>query len=386
MEYNSWGMRVFDGLNKDIEQLMDNFVKTGSVRYEGFCQIWQEMNFSLVYCGLKIMEHKREFIEEAFRLAVAYLSPPFDFQQRTGGLYLMYAFYSTQRYQPKLKIRLSLQQWEHLKDIESEFKNQGHLDAAYILMKLKAAKAFIFAYSSKQFCFHKGYVEESSDKMVAEMQRDIEQAFPEDLLRKLHETHHKYQLLKSQLGISENLNHVTSSMAEVIAQRFQDIDGEEDKNGNSSKRSSRSERLAQLKAKSFSFMVDPEEQAASQPSSADDGENPSSSRSKSTVSGTSGRRRAKVPVDPDSRPLVDKLMPVLQKYNISESEDDEQEPKDLPAESQNKLPEIEAEEMPKSKAAKVKKTRKRKIGQAGDQKKALLSPKRKRQSPRKKKR
>lgn len=49
MEYNSWGMRVFDGLNKDIEQLMDNFVKTGSVRYEGFCQIWQEMNFSLVY-------------------------------------------------------------------------------------------------------------------------------------------------------------------------------------------------------------------------------------------------------------------------------------------------------------------------------------------------
>ncbi|PIK55619.1 putative snRNA-activating protein complex subunit 1 [Apostichopus japonicus] len=272
--------------------------------------------------GLKIMEHKREFTEEAFRLAVAYLSPPFDFQQRTGGLYLMYAFYSTQRYQPKLKIRLSLQQWEHLKDIELEFKNQGHLDAAYILMKLKAAKAFIFAYSSKQFCFHKGYVEESSDKMVAEMQRDIEQAFPEDLLRKLHETHHKYQLLKSQLGISENLNHVTSSMAEVIAQRFQDIDGEEDKNGNSSKRSSRSERVAQLKAKSFSFMVDPEEQAASQPSSADDGENPSSSRSKSTVSGTSGRRRAKVPVDPDSRPLVDKLMPVLQKYNISESEDD----------------------------------------------------------------
>lgn len=113
---------------------------------------------------------KRTFSQLILDTASRFLLPPFSFQIRVGGLYLLYSLYKCQIASPPeqvsnmltwyvdhqielspnwikcsvLQIRLALKDWEDIKKFEKDAVDAQHLDAVYILRQLMLQKAFHF--------------------------------------------------------------------------------------------------------------------------------------------------------------------------------------------------------------------------------------------------
>ncbi|XP_062902509.1 snRNA-activating protein complex subunit 1b isoform X2 [Mobula hypostoma] len=137
-------MSLTAGLKTDYERLLLHFQQTGSVRYEEFSAIWRDMKFSTIFYGKMGKIDRRTFAREALALASRYFFPPYSFQIRLGGLYLLYGLYNTQLCQPKEKIRIALKNWDEVVSCQEEMVNAEHFDAVYILKKLLNDKAFHF--------------------------------------------------------------------------------------------------------------------------------------------------------------------------------------------------------------------------------------------------
>ncbi|XP_030595959.1 snRNA-activating protein complex subunit 1-like [Archocentrus centrarchus] len=128
-------------LTEDVEQLLARFQQMDSVRYEDFSAIWREMGFSDVFCGTISTGETKRFCRVALATAVKYFMPPYSYQIRVGGLYLMFGFYHTQLAEPPVMIRLALKDWTHVQTFLKESVDSGHLDVVYIYKKLVATKA-----------------------------------------------------------------------------------------------------------------------------------------------------------------------------------------------------------------------------------------------------
>uniref|UniRef100_A0A4W6BUR4 Small nuclear RNA activating complex, polypeptide 1b n=1 Tax=Lates calcarifer TaxID=8187 RepID=A0A4W6BUR4_LATCA len=112
-----------------------------SVRYEVFSTIWREMSFSDVFRGIASMSEMKRFCRTTLATAMKYFLPPYSFQIRVGGLYLMFGFYHTQLAVPPVKIRLALKDWDLVQKFLKDSVEAGHHDVVYIYQKLDAAKA-----------------------------------------------------------------------------------------------------------------------------------------------------------------------------------------------------------------------------------------------------
>ncbi|XP_067649324.1 snRNA-activating protein complex subunit 1-like isoform X2 [Haliotis asinina] len=62
------------------------------------------MKFSYLYAGRKNDRECREFYEEVNHIALSFHLLPYDFQVRTGGLYILYGLYFTQPCIPKIPV------------------------------------------------------------------------------------------------------------------------------------------------------------------------------------------------------------------------------------------------------------------------------------------
>uniref|UniRef100_A0A672GW96 snRNA-activating protein complex subunit 1-like n=1 Tax=Salarias fasciatus TaxID=181472 RepID=A0A672GW96_SALFA len=126
----------------DEPLLLGRFQQRDSVRYQDFSAIWREMRFSDVFLGVSTHSELRRFCGVALTTAVKYFLPPYSYQIRVGGLYLMFALYQTQLFQPPVKIRLALRDWAHAQTFLFDSVDSGHHDVVYIFQKLVFAKAF----------------------------------------------------------------------------------------------------------------------------------------------------------------------------------------------------------------------------------------------------
>ncbi|MCJ8731008.1 hypothetical protein PDJAM_G00191080 [Pangasius djambal] len=131
-------------LKTDCEDLLERFQATASVRFEEFSAIWREMKFSSVFYGILEPSEKKVFTRMALSTASPYLLPPYSFQIRVGGLYLLYSLYSTQLNTPKERIRIALKDWDDLIHFQQDAVNAQHYDVVYVLKKLLYEKAFCF--------------------------------------------------------------------------------------------------------------------------------------------------------------------------------------------------------------------------------------------------
>uniref|UniRef100_A0A3Q3APQ3 Small nuclear RNA activating complex, polypeptide 1b n=1 Tax=Kryptolebias marmoratus TaxID=37003 RepID=A0A3Q3APQ3_KRYMA len=130
-------------VKSDCEELLGRFQRTQSVRFEVFASIWREMEFAQIFWGT-INHKKRLFSRLVLDAACCYFLPPFSFQIRVGGLYLLYSLYHSQTACPSEQIRLALKDWEDVKKFERDAVDAQHLDAVYILRQLMLSKAFHF--------------------------------------------------------------------------------------------------------------------------------------------------------------------------------------------------------------------------------------------------
>ncbi|XP_028809303.1 snRNA-activating protein complex subunit 1a [Denticeps clupeoides] len=140
-------------LQRDCEELLGRFQQTESVRFETFCEIWRDMDFSSVHYGVPMACEKRAFTRMALAKAYSYFLPPYTFQIRTGGLYLLYGVYHTQLAWPKEKIWVALKDWCIILQFLQNALEAGHLDVLYIYRKLVSEKAIIFTAMPNQCNF-----------------------------------------------------------------------------------------------------------------------------------------------------------------------------------------------------------------------------------------
>ncbi|MEQ2276344.1 hypothetical protein XENORESO_018160 [Xenotaenia resolanae] len=131
----------YEPLTEDVEELLSRFQHTDSVRYGVFSAIWRDMKFSDVFIGISINSEMKRFCRVALATAVKYFLPPYSYQIRVGGLYLMFAFYHTQLASTPSKIRLALKDWVHVQRFLMESEEARHHDVVYIYHKLVASKA-----------------------------------------------------------------------------------------------------------------------------------------------------------------------------------------------------------------------------------------------------
>lgn len=253
----------------DCEELLSRFKQTESVRFEVFSRIWREMKFSEIFYGLVVEHEKRRFSRMILDSASSFLLPPFSFQIRVGGLYLLYSLFRCQTASPPEKIRLGLKDWEDVKNFEKDSLEAEHLDVVYILRQLMFLKAFYFTAMPTLLTFERrrdlaksqffeGFIEPASRP---------QQLINTDLLEELSNIHDLYGKLKTSASLtseasSVNLVHknlvpkLRNSVVDFYKwqQRENGADEEQDSGeGTSSQQecSERAERLAAIKSKAF---------------------------------------------------------------------------------------------------------------------------------------
>ncbi|KAM4585686.1 snRNA-activating protein complex subunit 1-like [Fundulus diaphanus] len=144
-------------LTEDVEELLSRFQQTDSVRYGVFSAIWRDMKFSDVFLGIKVtcsFEMKR-LCTIALATAVKYFLPPYSYQIRVGGLYLMFALYHAQLGPTPAKIRLALKDWSHVQMFLTESEEAEHHDVVYIFHQLVASGAIHYTAMPHCLAFHR---------------------------------------------------------------------------------------------------------------------------------------------------------------------------------------------------------------------------------------
>ncbi|XP_028251517.1 snRNA-activating protein complex subunit 1b [Parambassis ranga] len=187
-------------LKTDCDELLGRFRETESVRFEVFSRIWREMKFSEIFYGVVTWE-KRALSRLALDTACCYFLPPFSFQVRVGGLYLLYSLYHCQTASPPEPIRLALRNWEDTKQFEKDAVDAQHLDAVYILRKLMFCRAFHFTAMPTLLSYKKKRKVEGAVLCPEFMERASrpQELINIELLEELSNVHELYEKLKTSV-------------------------------------------------------------------------------------------------------------------------------------------------------------------------------------------
>uniref|UniRef100_UPI003AAFEB55 snRNA-activating protein complex subunit 1-like n=1 Tax=Centroberyx gerrardi TaxID=166262 RepID=UPI003AAFEB55 len=190
-------------LKSDCEQLLSRFQQSDSVRFEVFSEIWREMKFSHIFYGT-LSSERRAFSQQVLDSACSFFLPPFTFQIRVGGLYLLYSLFHSQTAEPREPIRLALKDWEEVKKFEVDAAEAQHLDAVYILRQLLHRKAFYFTAMPGPLFFRVKRKTERLPLCESFMERASrpQELFSVDLLEELSNVHEHYERLKTSISSS----------------------------------------------------------------------------------------------------------------------------------------------------------------------------------------
>uniref|UniRef100_UPI0037E987F2 snRNA-activating protein complex subunit 1b n=1 Tax=Semicossyphus pulcher TaxID=241346 RepID=UPI0037E987F2 len=254
----------------DCEELLGRFKQTDSVRFEVFSKIWREMKFSEIFYGT-VRHEKRKFSRLIMDTACDFFLPPFSFQIRVGGLYLLYSLYQCQTASPPQQIRLALRDWEDVKKFEKDAVDAKHLDVVYILQQLMFLKAFHFTAMPTLLTFRKKRKADKSPLCEEFMERACrpQELINIELLEELSNIHGLYEKLKTSAALTpgesgSSVNLIQKDLVPQLRSTVVDfykwqqkkdgnLEEEDSGEGTSSQQESskRAELLASIKSKAY---------------------------------------------------------------------------------------------------------------------------------------
>ncbi|NXH11926.1 SNPC1 protein, partial [Bucco capensis] len=199
-------MSSVPGLQTDCEELLGAFQEADTVRFERFAELWRERRFDTIFYGRMRALERNKVTKKTLELAQQYFLPPYAFQIRVGGLYLLYGLYNTQLCQPKQKIRIALKDWPEIQRFQQELIDSQHYDAAYILRTLRVARAFHFTampkllnYRTKKTTEENVFKEEFKDPS-----NRVNSLITNDVLEELMNIHDHYQKMKCVISADKS--------------------------------------------------------------------------------------------------------------------------------------------------------------------------------------
>ncbi|KAK2158965.1 hypothetical protein LSH36_161g10003 [Paralvinella palmiformis] len=219
------------GVQTDFLALLKKFVDSGSVRYEKFAEIWRASKMTLIFSGRQSDAEVREFTEKCFNIAKTFLFGASGFQTTVGGLYLLYALFSKQLFEPTVKI-------QKMMDVASK---EYHYDVEYIFWKLRHSNAFHYVSCPTLQSGLQSFVNNSQEKAAQSYNR----SGPESLLRdqgiiceltdsdaidQLRAIHEQYQRVKCAMAGPDadepqpSLSMIDSGIVEQMTKRIKQFE------------------------------------------------------------------------------------------------------------------------------------------------------------------
>lgn len=219
------------GFQDDVAKLLQRFVATKSIRFEEFLKVWKASNFTFIFLGRSGLREQHEFLEEAFRILLKYILPPYNLQVRVGGIYTLYSIYNSQHVKHKTKIRIPLSCWPNFCDLEKEILQHKHLDAAFIIRKLNVDRAILLCAYPSMLSIDEMYVmtglpgdshaDTSTPAGVYEEKNSLSHLIEDDTIGQLDAVHEKYHQLKcSYNGIRNGETDSPASSLNLIKADF----------------------------------------------------------------------------------------------------------------------------------------------------------------------
>lgn len=189
------------GVNADFEKLLQQFTATETVRFEKFSEIWRELKMSFIFAGRDSERECREYTEEMMRWALKYLLPPYNFQVRVGGLYLLYGLFNQQPLVRKVRIRVTPEKWKEIIDFQTEARRQQHLDVNYVFQRLRFDDAFCYTATETEVTFNLSTgtsvrEEDTAPEEFKDEQSVLYDLFSEQFLEQLTQLHDHYHNVK----------------------------------------------------------------------------------------------------------------------------------------------------------------------------------------------
>ncbi|XP_068573827.1 snRNA-activating protein complex subunit 1b [Cebidichthys violaceus] len=260
-------------VRSDCVELLSRFQRTESVRFQVFSKIWREMEFSQIFYGSVNHREKRAFCRLILDTAYSFFLPPYSFQIRVGGLYLLHSLYRCQITSPREQIRLALKDWEDVTKLEKDAVSAQHHDAVYILRQLMWHKAFSFTAMPTMLVFKKKRKAASSSLCEEFMERPSrpQELINMELLEELSNIDELYGKLKTSVSsepADSSINLIRKDLVPQLRSTVLDFnkwqqrksgpdedegEGEDSGEGTSSQQecSKRAQRLASIKSKAY---------------------------------------------------------------------------------------------------------------------------------------
>ncbi|XP_054652541.1 snRNA-activating protein complex subunit 1b [Dunckerocampus dactyliophorus] len=185
----------------DCEELLHRFQQSESVRFEVFSKIWREMKFEQIFYGA-VGREKRAFSRLVLDAAYIYFLPPFSFQIRVGGLYLLYSLFQCQTASPCVGIRIALKDWVDIQTFEKDALGAQHFDTVFIFHQLMFQKAFYFTAMPTLLTFNKNKVEEAKSQLYKKFVARAcgpQELINNELLEELSNVHELYRKHKTSM-------------------------------------------------------------------------------------------------------------------------------------------------------------------------------------------
>ncbi|XP_070770095.1 snRNA-activating protein complex subunit 1-like [Enoplosus armatus] len=259
----------YSPLTEDVEELLARFQQTDSVRFEAFSAIWREMGLSDVFVGVTRAGELRRFCKITLATAMKYFLPPYSYQIRVGGLYLLFGFYHTQLACPPVKIRLALRDWAQVQKFLKDSVDSGHQDVVYIYQKLFATKAIHYTAMPHFLTFQKQRKPKKEPVCAEFLGRTtaIQELISGDMLEELSNIQNHYEKLKEateEVQVTMTHRHLAAQLKDCMSEFItwqektfsqdnkDNNSSDDDKPAEAESSSSRARLLSSIKQKSYS--------------------------------------------------------------------------------------------------------------------------------------
>jgi len=207
---------VEDQVHEVLHTILDQFEDTEGPRMTTFQKVWKQTSFGLIFHGRESFRELYEFTEDMFDIVKQYAlkaRKKVDNPEgiRFAALYLLYALYFKQPCRPKVKIRLTLEEFDEMVEFMEETKDCYHYDVVYAWAKLFSEAAFHYVAAPGQLGLELAYqLEQKEIKSKEEKKRGktdfLSTVQFQKLMQNVSKSHEKYQNWKKDL-VEANPDH-----------------------------------------------------------------------------------------------------------------------------------------------------------------------------------
>ncbi|KAJ2006319.1 hypothetical protein GGI04_000694 [Coemansia thaxteri] len=127
----------------DVRTLMRTFQRLQAFDFESFCEVWKQLNFSLIHFVATEKNSRQNFMRTTYRLILSHFQPGAILEIRIGVLYALYLVYFTQPVNfPNINIRVTMDMWSMLTKLYQYCNESDIRDVVYVFDRLMSDGAF----------------------------------------------------------------------------------------------------------------------------------------------------------------------------------------------------------------------------------------------------